>query len=225
MLGKRTRMDYRNKLQNVKDMFYSLLDLTGDAQQGLVKLFEGETDDKQVIKVRQIDDEVRETTSDLTQLCAELVYLQQPMAKDGRLILTIIRATVDIERIVRDILHITNSKLKKITEKKIREDVQGTLGEFLPRLMEMHRVIRNASENWDDEELTSLSNIDEDVDKLQEDATKWFTKNATEGKKEDIPIYIDALFAARMMERIADHYCNIAEKLTYIVSGKQTTIK
>ncbi len=205
-----TRKEYTQKLELVKTSLNELLEM---ARRMLVLLFDSiESQDARVEEAEQLDAEVRNRTKELLDLCTEIVTLQQPMATDIRLILSAIRIKNDVERSVRDSLHIIRMKLgERSTQDAVFFDTLGQIHDVLNKMID---ILEDALKNKTSENLLELSNLDEVIDEYYDRANKHLRKQILEGG--DVEGNIDRLQAVRMIERIADHFCNIAEKLYYV---------
>lgn len=191
---------------------------------GLIhSLFNGDSDIKKKIEESSlIDKEVRIKTSEIESLCTELLSLQQPLAKDLRLIITVIKITTDFERISRNILH-TIEELENIcpiTNKEYRIVLCQIFGVIDLMLQEIYTSIYTDTLTTASV-LTSSDNI---IDSRYEELSIKLHNDLKKGN-----ISMKQSFAylniARYLERVGDHICNIGEKWFYKESGEKTTIK
>ena len=189
----------------------------------------GEAIDKSVLALRDYnmdlardvikhDQEMDDLGLKIENLCMELLALQQPMAKDLRRIIGILKIGIDLERIgdlAVDVARVTTQSQNKIQITKL---------EYIPRMAEISKKMLEQS-------MEALMNSDAD---LARQVTKWdyeidglYVKARTKLLKIIIerPEVIDEgtalLMVNRHLERTGDHICNICETIVYMVEAKR----
>ncbi len=164
------------------------------------------------------DQEMDDLSLKIENLCMELLALQQPMAKDLRRIIGILKIGIDLERIgdlAVDVARVTTQSQNKIQITKL---------EYIPHMAEICKKMLEGS-------MEALMNSDAD---LARQATKWdyeidglYVKARTKILKiiierpEVINEATALLLVNRHMERIGDHICNICETIVYMVEAKR----
>jgi len=170
---------------------------------------------KEVIKR---DQEMDDLSLKIENLCMELLALQQPMAKDLRRIIGILKIGIDLERIgdlAVDVSRVTSQSQNKIQITKL---------EYIPRMAEISKKMLEQS-------MEALMNSDAD---LARQVTKWdyeidglYVKARTKLLKiiierpETINEGTALLMVNRHLERTGDHICNICETIVYMVEAKR----
>jgi len=189
----------------------------------------GEAIDKSVLALRDCDidlardvikhdQEMDDLSLKIENLCMELLALQQPMAKDLRRIIGILKIGIDLERIgdlAVDVARVTTQSQNKIQITKL---------EYIPRMAEICKKMLEGS-------MEALMNSDAD---LARQVTKWdyeidglYVKARTKLLKIIIerPEVINEgtalLMVNRHLERTGDHICNICETIVYMVEAKR----
>lgn len=189
----------------------------------------GEAIDKSVLALRDYnmdlakdvikhDQEMDDLGLKIENLCMELLALQQPMAKDLRRIIGILKIGIDLERIgdlAVDVARVTTQSQNKIQITKL---------EYIPRMAEICKKMLEQS-------MQALMNSDAD---LARQVTKWdyeidglYVKARTKLLKIIIerPEVINEgtalLMVNRHLERTGDHICNICETIVYMVEAKR----
>ncbi len=189
----------------------------------------GEAIDKSVLALRDCDidlardvikhdQEMDDLGLKIENLCMELLALQQPMAKDLRRIIGILKIGIDLERIgdlAVDVARVTTQSQNKIQITKL---------EYIPRMAEICKKMLEGS-------MEALMNSDAD---LARQVTKWdyeidglYVKARTKLLKIIIerPEVINEgtalLMVNRHLERTGDHICNICETIVYMVEAKR----
>lgn len=153
--------------------------------------------------------------------CAtRLLALQQPLARDLRLITSSIKIAIDLERMSDLAVNIA-----EITKKIKGEHVKPLVD--IPKMAEIAEdMVKNAIKAFDisDVELAKAAAAEDDkVDKLFSDV--WLELIGM--MIEDPAIITNAshlMFVLRYLERIGDHASNICESVVYMVSGERVNL-
>ncbi len=211
------RERYRRDLNDLKILTKDLADRVGEAiKKSVLALANGDVDlAREVVKA---DQELDDLSLRIENLCMELLALQQPMAKDLRRIIGILKIGIDLERIgdlAVDVARITMQSQNKIQITKL---------EFIPRMAEIN-------ENMLDQAIQALMESDAD---LARQVTKWdYEIDGLYVKARDklLKIIIERpevikegtalLMVNRHLERAGDHICNICESIVYMVQAKR----
>ncbi len=163
------------------------------------------------------DDAVDELDLQVESDCMRLLALQQPMARDLRLIGTVFKVITDLERIGDHAVDIA-----KVARKFARVGFSKVLVD-IPRLSESARgMLRHALEAFVRHDLPLVGKVveaDDEVDKL----FHQFRDDIHEAMKKDSELVVEAsylLFVCHYLERIADHAVNIAERVHYVETGE-----
>ncbi|MBE3597350.1 MAG: phosphate signaling complex protein PhoU [Limnochordaceae bacterium] len=166
------------------------------------------------------DDLVDRLEVDLEERCIRLIALQQPLAGDLRTIGTVLKVITDLER-VGD--YATN--IAEVAVRLAREPLFKPLID-IPRLAEMaQRMLRQSLDAFvhrDVELAEAVCRADDPVDDLfaalYDELMQYVAKGADMVR---VTQAINLIFAARYLERIADHATNIGERVIYMVTGKR----
>lgn len=163
------------------------------------------------------DDAVDDLDLQIESDCIRLFALQQPIARDLRLVGTIFKVITDLERIGDHAVDIA-----KVARKLTRLEFQKVLID-IPKLADAARtMLRQSLEAFVKHELTLVDAVvmeDDNVDRLfhlyRDDL------HAEMKKSPDEVVEISyLLFVCHYLERIADHAVNIAERVAYVETGE-----
>jgi len=179
-----------------------------------------ERDRAKAQRVIEMDEEINERELELDEAAIQLLALQQPMARDLRLITTALSITTDLERIGD---HAVN----------IAEAVEYMLGTApLPPLPEMEEMVRVANRMLGDALdafvrgdavlARDVLRRDDRVDELHQNVFRILLTHMMEAPRR-ISTGMDLYIVSGNLERIADLATNIAEEVVYLVEGR--TIK
>jgi len=211
------RERYHRDLKELKDLTKDLADRVGAAiDKSVLALSDGNVD--QAREVIKYDQEMDDLSLRIENLCMELLALQQPMAKDLRRIIGILKIGIDLARIGD--LAVDGSRVTTQSQNKI----QITKLEYIPRMAEISKKMLEQS-------MEALMNSDAD---LARQVTKWdyeidglYVKARTKLLKiiierpETINEGTALLMVNRHLERTGDHICNICETIVYMVEAKR----
>jgi len=211
------RERYRNELNDLNSFTRDLADKVSMAiDQSVRALRESNADlGKEVI---QGDQKVDEMSQEIETMCMELLALQQPMAKDLRQIIGILKISIDLERIgdlAVDIARVSIQSKQGIYPKEL---------EVIPLMAEIARKMLSqtveALMKYDSDMARQATKWDYEIDRLYVKARDKLFQLIIE-KPEIINEAISLLMVNRHLERIGDHICNICESIVYMVEGKR----
>ncbi|MEC9486303.1 MAG: phosphate signaling complex protein PhoU [Prosthecochloris sp.] len=165
--------------------------------------------------VRQAESEIDVNEVRLEEQCLAFLALQQPVARDLRKIITIVKINNDLERIGDLSMHICD-RLADINP-EVAETFQFRLmGEKAKEMIQMSiQAFVNADRVMADEVLV----MDEEVDAMHRAV---FKRVAAELKSPDADTaqLILALSMSRYIERMGDHATRIAQEVIYLITGE-----
>jgi phosphate transport system protein len=168
-------------------------------------------------KIIAADDEIDDKEKDIEHTCLRLLMLQQPVARDLRLVSSILKIVTDLERIGD---HATD--ISEITLLLVKGNYR-TLVEHIPQMASV--TMKMTTESIDafvrkDLVLANKVIADDDIvdnlfDMAKEDVIKLIQQDTKNGDQA-----IDQLMIAKYFERIGDHATNVAEWVVFSLTGK-----
>jgi len=214
------RQRFENQLRelNLKllKMGAMVLEIVEEAVQSLIK-----QDLEMARRVYQMDDQIDELELELENECMRLLALQQPMARDLRVIGTIMKIITDLERMGDHAVNIAKVTIEIGNEPLIKPLID------IPRMAKLSQEMVNKSLDAfmrsDIHLAEEVAYDDEAVDKIYEEIYKELIEMIIE----DPSITRQAthlLFIGRYLERIADHATNIGERVIYMETGERVEI-
>jgi len=188
--------------QQVKDAVQSLLD--GDTQLAA--------------EVRSKDQQVNQLQLDIDEYCTQILARRQPAASDLRLVLAVIRATADLERIGDEASKVARATLK------LAEEGASPRGYIEVRhlgnhVRQMVQDALNAFARFDSTKALAVLREDENVDLEYRSATRALITFMMEDPR-SISQVMSIMWVLRSLERVGDHASNLAEYVIYLVEGK-----
>ena len=212
------RNEVRHFLQELEELQQKLLEMGGlvesSIHQSVLTLVERDASKADV--VWQNEARINRFEIEIDDRATALLALQQPMARDLRLITAAIKINTDLERMGDLAVNIVQRSvdLIKLPEVKPLIDIPA-----MAELAEaMVRKSLDAFVQRDAELARSVLLADDNVDRLR---TSVFL-DLVELMKDDPTIIaqgVDLILISRHLERIADHATNIAEDTLFLVKG------
>lgn len=168
-------------------------------------------------KTLDLEPEVNKLEERIEVSVFDLLALQQPMASDLRLVVSALKISADLKRIVGLSINIAKipgkfegGHIKPLVDTKKMADIAANMLENSIRAFEAQDV----------ELARAAAARDEEVDKLF--YAVWV--ELIEMMAKDTSIISKAtylLFLIRYIERIADHCCNICESVVYLATAER----
>ena len=182
-----------------------------DAYQALCKL-----DVPAAQRVVNLDEEVDTEEVQLEEECLKLLALYQPVAVDLRLIVSILKINMDLERIGDHAAHISRIaiRLAELPHIELPQSMQTIYQQS--KLMLRKSLL--AFVEADSTMAETVLRMDEEVDALCK-ATMPGQIELIRGNPEETEQRLMVITACRQLERIGDHAANIAEDVIYLLSG------
>jgi phosphate transport system protein len=163
------------------------------------------------------DDDIDDRDRAIENHCLRLIALQQPIAGDLRVVSTAMKMITDIERIgdlAVDIARITLKVDKEFGETGIID---------IPKIANVARqMLRLALEAYVRRDLDLVRQVvamDDEVDALYRSLREHIFV-VMRGNPEHVVSHSWLLLAIHHVERIADHAVNIAERISFMVTGE-----
>jgi phosphate transport system protein len=172
-------------------------------------------DEQGARKIRIVDDEIDVAEVNLEERCLAFLATQQPVARDLRTIVTIIKINDDLERIGDLAVHIIE-RMSEISPEMLEsfefENMGMHAGEMVKKSIEAFvskdRVLAGR-----------VNTMDEVIDSIHR---KVFKRVASLMKSPDMDSeeLIAALSISRYIERMADHASRISNEVIFLVTGE-----
>ncbi|MDK2800624.1 MAG: phosphate transport system protein [Clostridiales bacterium] len=172
-------------------------------------------------KVIAQDDVIDDMEREIEKKCIKLIATQQPLAKDLRLITSILKMITDLERIADHSADISELMLQIDDEEYIKPLVN------IPKMAAVARdMVKGAIDAYINNDIALAekvcakdSTVDEYFQAIINDLQDLMKKNPKNIKQATIFMLI-----AKYIEKIGDHATNLAEWVIYIITGKHETL-
>lgn len=181
----------------------------------IVALIEG--DAKLAELVREKDDAINQMERKIDQECMRILARRQPAASDLRLVISISKIIVDLERIGDEA-----SKIARRAQYLVEEG-QAPRGYVECRHIGYHvrKMVQDALDafaRFDSDQAFAVAREDKVVDQEYKTAMREMVTYMMEDPR-SITRVLNILWVLRSLERVGDHARNVAEHVIYLVKG------
>ena len=196
-----------------------LLTMSGEAEAALALAVEAllERDPAKAAEVIAGDRLVDEMEVEIEEQCIRLLALQQPMARDLRMVTSALKIASDLERVGDHAVNIAQSAERLLEARPITPE---------PELIEMARLAREmladaleAFVRGDAGAGRDVCRRDDKVDALHRSVFRILLTHMMEDPH-IIGAGMDLFLVSRNLERVADLATNIGEDVVFLVEGK-----
>ena len=168
-------------------------------------------------QVRTIDDQIDIMERGIDEECLRILARRQPAASDLRLIISISKSVIDLERI--------GDEASKIARRAIEltEDGEAPRGYVEVRHIgeQVRKMVHQALDafaRFDAELALSVAQYDKLIDREYKSALRELATYMMEDPR-SISRVLRIIWVLRSLERVGDHARNIAELVIYLVQG------
>ncbi|HEP1258992.1 TPA: phosphate signaling complex protein PhoU [Streptococcus pyogenes] len=211
------RTKFEEELDKLHNQFYSMGTEVLAQINKTVRAFVSH--DRELAKeVIEEDDTINNFETKLEKKSLEIIALQQPVSNDLRMVITVLKASSDIERMGDHAASIAKATIRMKGEERIPvvEEQINLMGKAVKQMVE---EALNSYINADDTKAYEIAASDEIIDQ--------YFRNIQTLAVEEIRKSPDAVFAGKeyfqvlmYLERIGDYARNICEWIVYLKTGK-----
>lgn len=169
------------------------------------------SDRAQALKVIENDESINHFDRSINNFAIETIMLQQPVARDLRLLVGGIKVATDLERIGDYSKNICRYVIMDTSHSKEDSKMVATITNVF--LSNFEHVIK-ALESMDDKAAKEAASLDTKLDDAFKDIISIFEGDT----KRELNIHL--INVLRNIERAGDHSKNICEQIIYIVKGE-----
>lgn len=202
------------------DLKKLILSMGGNVEQALLLAMQAiiKKDTSYFLQVHEIEKKINEAHIQVDNVCLSILAKQGPVARDLRLILSVIKINTDLERMGDQCVNISHTG----------KDYLGRqpLPQFMTEIQRMFDVARemvtsslDSFVKGDLEQARSILKMDDQLDTLK---NKIFKDVQAHMKLSavDVEAGLDTILIARNLERLGDHATNIAEDVIFAYTGQ-----
>lgn len=215
------RSQFEEELLGLHNQFYEMGRMVSNAVHKSVRAYINH--DKELAKeVINHDDEINEMEIRLEKKSFEMIALQQPVTTDLRTIITVMKASSDLERMADHAVSIAKSTIRVKGETRIPE-IETSLSDMSDYVKKMVDNVLMAYIKSDEKDARNIAAMDKKVDNFFEIVYEETIKNM-KAHPETVVSGTDYLHVAQYLERIGDYVTNICEWIVYLATGKITEL-
>lgn len=205
--------------REIKSLNKLLLQLGGQVEENLRQgiQFIQTRNTRQALDVKDEDQLVDSLEVQVEEECLKLLALYQPVASDLRYIVAVLKINGDLERIGDLAANLGRQSSKLAKKEQVAIPDQLNLMASIAREM-LHQSL-DALVARDINSCRRILHRDKQVDTLYGEVYDWFRLRVKE-EPDHAGLLLGMYLAAKDLERIADHTCNIAEDVIYLISGE-----
>lgn len=163
----------------------------------------------------EADSEIDEQEVKIEEECLKILALHQPVARDLRFVIAILKMNNDIERIGDIVANIADRGIR-LSAFEIPA-LMTSITEMGKRVQTMLKESIYALVSLDVKAANEVIQQDDAVDQLNVEVIKSVVKGIAETRTPEALLLVYSM--ARDLERIGDHATNIAEDVAYLVDG------
>ena len=207
---------WHEDLANIKQMILKMGALVEEQVQGALRALMNR-DSQLARKIIDADQTVNDLDIEIDEKCTQLLALQQPAARDLRLVTTAMKISTELERV--------SDLAENICERVIELNEEPQLKPYIdiPHMAEwslkMLSEALDAFVNEDADLARKVCGDDDFIDQLTEQLFRELLSFMIENPK-TISRAIRLSFISKYLERIADHATNMAELVVFMVDGE-----
>ena len=148
----------------------------------------------------------------------EMIALQQPVTTDLRMIITVMKASSDLERMGDHAVSIAKSTIRVKGETRIAE-IEKEISDMSDYVKKMVDNVLVAYVKTDQDDARMIAQMDDRVNEYYKDIY-YKTIESMKENPETVVSGTDYLSVAQYLERIGDYVTNICEWIVYLATGK-----
>lgn len=211
-------MQFLVEIEKLKKHILSLSALVEQSLADAMTAFDA-ADKVLAAKVKQKDEIIDQMEIDIEEECLKTLALHQPVARDLRLVVAVLKMNNDLERIGDLAVNIAE-RAELLNGRSL--NVPGlNLGPMAEVVKKMLKMSLDAFCRLDIQMALDVCSSDDAVDSFNRDTIEKIGRAIEADPAGDkINSLILIMGVSRSLERIADHATNIAEDLIYLIEGR-----
>jgi phosphate transport system protein len=210
-----TRVGFHGEMRLLEDDLLRLADRVGNALERAVEAW-AERDAARGQEVRANDEHINNLYAKIERETLELIARQQPMAGDLREIMAVYAIAADLERIGDYAKGIATIALRVLNEPPVPAN---EIAQMVTLVRELLDAELDAFMRRDPDAARRAAARDDEVDALYSQVYRRLIQLMTED-----PTCVErasrVMWAAKSLERAADHVTNIGERVVFLATGE-----
>ncbi|WOF23782.1 phosphate signaling complex protein PhoU [Microbacterium betulae] len=165
------------------------------------------------------DSKIDDLAVSVDELAIDTLAIQQPVARDLRIIVSALRTSASLERMGDLAEHIAQLARSRFPERAIPKGLKGTFVKMGKLDVSVARTLVDLLRTQDLRYAAEIRDSDDEIDELH---ATVYEKVLSEAFSGDASHVVDAALASRYHERFGDHAVSIAKKMVYLSTGDWT---
>ncbi|MFV0559332.1 MAG: phosphate signaling complex protein PhoU [Enterococcus sp.] len=215
------RTQFEEELLNLHNQFYEMGMMVSNAVHKSVRSYI-KHDKKLAQEVIDNDTNINDMEIRLEKKSFEMIALQQPVTTDLRMIITVMKASSDLERMADHAVSIAKSTIRVKGQNRMPE-IEKEISDMSDYVKKMVDNVLIAYVKTDEKDARTIANMDERVNESFNRIYNATIKNM-ENNPDTVISGTDYLNVASYLERIGDYVTNICEWIVYLATGKITEL-
>ena len=215
------RTQFEEELLNLHNQFYEMGMMVSSAVHKSVRAYI-KHDKILAQEVIENDININNMETRLEKKSFEMIALQQPVTTDLRMIITVMKASSDLERMADHAVSVAKSTIRVKGQTRIPE-IEKEISDMSDYVKKMVDNVLVAYVKTDEKDARTIANMDRRVNDYFNRIYNATIKNMQENP-ETVISGTDYLNVASYLERIGDYVTNICEWIVYLATGKITEL-
>ena len=215
------RTQFEEELLNLHNQFYEMGMMVSSAVHKSVRAYI-KHDKILAQEVIENDININNMETRLEKKSFEMIALQQPVTTDLRMIITVMKASSDLERMADHAVSVAKSTIRVKGQTRIPE-IEKEISDMSDYVKKMVDNVLVAYVKTDEKDARTIANMDQRVNDYFNRIYNATIKNMQENP-ETVISGTDYLNVASYLERIGDYVTNICEWIVYLATGKITKL-
>ncbi len=169
-------------------------------------------------KIIKIDDDVNNLEMEIDESASRIIARRQPAAGDLRMIIMILKASTDLERIGDEATKIARTAIRVNENPNIKKLKIGEIKLMVETVHAMLKTVLDSFARLDVSKTLEIAKKDEAVDDQYRSTCRELLTYMMEDSKA-ITASLELLVVTKALERVGDHCKNISEHIVYAVLG------
>ena len=215
------RTQFEEELLNLHNQFYEMGMMVSSAVHKSVRSYI-KHDKALAQEVIENDIKINDMETRLEKKSFEMIALQQPVTTDLRMIITVMKASSDLERMADHAVSVAKSTIRVKCQTRIPE-IEKEISDMSDYVKKMVDNVLVAYVKTDEKDARTIANMDQRVNDYFNRIYNATIKNM-QSDPETVISGTDYLNVASYLERIGDYVTNICEWIVYLATGKITEL-
>lgn len=211
------RTQFEEDLKNLHEQFSTMGNIVSNSIEKATRSFI-EHDKNLAKEVIEADNEVNIMELNLDKKSFEMIALQQPVTTDLRMIVTVMKASSDLERMGDHAVSIAKATIR-VKGNKRNLEIEKNISEMANFVTQMVKDVLEAYVKEDVRWAKEIAKNDEQVNKYFQNIYE-LSIHSMQTDPETVIVGTDYLQVAGFLERIGDYVTNICEWIVYLRTGK-----